>query len=135
MQSYDLMDIAGSALRAERLRMDVIAGNIANMNTTHAADGTVQPYLRKLVSFKTIMDEQNGIVKGIAVDSIINDVEALNTVYDPSHPDADNKGYVYYPNISIEEEMTDLITSKSAYQANITTIQTFKEMFSAGLEI
>jgi flagellar basal-body rod protein FlgC len=81
------------------------------------------------------MDEQTGIVQGVAADSIINDVEALNTVYDPSHPDADNKGYVYYPNISIEEEMTDLITSKSAYQANITTIQTFKEMFSAGLEI
>ena len=135
MRDYDLIDIAGSALRAERVRMDVIAGNIANMKTTHAADGTVQPYLRKLVSFKTVMDEQTGLVKGVGTDSIMNDVEALNIVYDPSHPDADEKGYVYYPNISIEEEMTDMISSKSAYQANITSIQTFKEMFSAGLEI
>lgn len=135
MQSYDLMDIAGSALKAERLRMDVIASNIANMNTTHAADGSVQPYLRKLVSFKTILDEKTGLSEGVSVDAIVNDTEALNVVYDPSHPDADAKGYVYYPNISIEDEMTDLISAKSAYQANITSIQTFKEMFRAGLEI
>jgi len=135
MQSYDLMDIAGSALKAERLRMDVIASNIANMNTTHSADGSVQPYLRKLVSFKTILDEKTGLSQGVSVDAIVNDTEALNVVYDPSHPDADAKGYVYYPNISIEDEMTDLISAKSAYQANITSIQTFKEMFSAGLEI
>jgi flagellar basal-body rod protein FlgC len=135
MYNYDTLDIAGSALRAERLRMDVIAGNIANMNTTHNADGIVQPYIRKLVSFKTVMDEQTGLIKGVEADGVINDVEALNVVYDPSHPDSDDKGYVYYPNISIEEEMTDMISAKAAYQANITSIQTFKEMFRAGLEL
>ncbi|MCH2226860.1 MAG: flagellar basal body rod protein FlgC [Candidatus Caenarcaniphilales bacterium] len=135
MYNYDTLDIAGSALRAERLRMDVIAGNIANMNTTHNADGMVQPYIRKLVSFKTIMDEQSGLIKGVAADGVMNDTEALNVVYDPSHPDADDQGYVYYPNISIEEEMTDMISAKAAYEANITTIRTYKEMFRAGLEL
>ena len=135
MYNYDTLDIAGSALQAERLRMDVIAGNIANMRTTHNADGMVQPYIRKLVSFKTIMDEQTGLIKGVEADSVMDDVEALNVVYDPSHPDSDDQGYVYFPNISIEEEMTDMISAKSAYQANITAIQTFKEMFKAGLEI
>ena len=73
MYNYDTLDIAGSALRAERLRMDVIAGNIANMNTTHNADGMVQPYIRKLVSFKTIMDEQSGLIKGVAAEGVMND--------------------------------------------------------------
>ncbi len=133
--SMDPLNIAGSALTSERLRMDVISANIANINTTRNYLGQVQPYQRKLAVFKTIFDEAQGKVQGVTVDRIQNDTAPMRYVYDPSHPDANGDGYVVYPNVSVEREMVDMATAKAAYEANITAIQTYKTMFDSALDI
>ncbi len=136
--SFDAMDIAGSALTAERLRMDVIASNIANINTTRNHLGQLEPYKRKLVVFKTILEQTeqgDQMVNGVTVDNITEDQAPMRVVYDPTHPDANSDGFVAYPNVSVETEMIDMISAKAAYQANITTIQTFKTMYGSALDI
>ncbi len=133
--SMDPLDIAGSALTSERLRMDVISSNIANINTTRNQLGQVQPYKRKIAVFKTVLDEAEGKVKGVTVDQIADDSAPMRYAYDPSHPDANAAGYVVYPNITVEREMVDMATSKAAYEANITAIQTYKTMFDSALDI
>lgn len=131
----DILNTAGSALSAERLRMDIISSNIANTNTTHDANGNYNPYRKKTVQFETILDQKTGLSSGITVNQIIEDKEDLRKVYDPSHPNSDELGYVEYPNVSVEREMVDLVTAKTAYEANIKAIQVFKTMFNSALEI
>ncbi len=131
----DILNTAGSALSAERLRMDVISSNIANTNTTYDVNGEYNPYKRKVVQFETILDQKTGLSKGITVKQITDDQEELRKVYDPSNPNADETGYVEYPNVSMEREMVDLVTAKTAYEANIKAIQVFKTMFNSALEI
>ncbi len=131
----DILNTAGSALSAERLRMDVISSNIANTNTTHDVNGDYNPYKRKIVQFETILDQKTGLSKGITVNQITEDQEDLRKIYEPSNPNADESGYVEYPNISMEREMVDLVTAKTAYEANIKAIQVFKTMFNSALEI
>ncbi len=133
--SMDPLNIAGSALTSERLRMDVISANIANMNTTRNYQGQIQPYQRKIAVFKTIFDEAQNQVGGVTVDHIMNDSSPMRYVYDPTHPDANGEGYVVFPNISVEREMVDMATSKAAYEANITAIKTYKTMFDSALDI
>lgn len=132
--SYDPIDIAGSALSSERLRMDIIASNIANINTTHNSSGEPQAYRRRMAVFKTVYDEvtSNG---SVTVENIIEDSAPLRRAYDPGHPDADADGYVAYPNIILSREMVDMVAAKTAYQANITSIQTYKSLYNAALEI
>ncbi len=131
----DPLNIAGSALTSERLRMDVISSNIANINTTRNHLGQIQPYKRQVAVFKTILDDTEGKVKGVTVDHIEDDTAPMRYAYEPGHPDANAAGYVVYPNISVEKEMVDMATSKAAYEANVTAIQTFKTMFDSALEI
>lgn len=131
----DPLQIAGSALTAERLRMDAISSNIANINTTRDHLGRLNPYKRKLVVFKTILDEAQNQKAGVTVDKIINDNAPMRYVFDPSHPDSNAEGYVVYPNVSIEREMVDMAAAKAAYEANITAIRTYKSMFGAALDI
>lgn len=131
----NIIDTSGSAISSERMRMDVIAANIANMNTTHDVNGTYNPYKRKIVQFETIMDGKTGLSKGIAVNKVVDDQADLRKIYDPGHPNADEQGYVEYPNVSIEREMVDMASSKATYEANIKAIQVFKTMFNAALEI
>jgi flagellar basal-body rod protein FlgC len=130
----DVLSIAGSALTAERLRMDVVAGNIANASTTRDHEGNIKPYRRSMVSFQTILDDKN-LINGVTVNDISEDSSPFKAIYDPQHPDANPDGYVYYPNVQVERELIDLVTAKSAYQANVTSIQTYKAMFNAALEI
>lgn len=130
----DVIDTAASALIAERLRMDTIASNLANINTTRDADGNVNPYKRKVVNFQSVLDEKSG-VKGVTVSKISEDSSELRAVYDPGHPDADDKGYVYFPNVSSEKEMVEMISAKASYEANTKAIQIFKSMFNSALEI
>jgi flagellar basal-body rod protein FlgC len=132
MSNYDALDIAASGINAQRLRMDTISSNIANISTTRDVDGNINPYTRRMVTFQTVL---NGQIGGVDVAGIVTDNSAMKMVYDPSHPDSNMDGYVTYPNISIEEEMTDMISAKAAYQANITSIQTFKEMFNSSLNM
>jgi flagellar basal-body rod protein FlgC len=137
---YTIFDISASALMAERRRMDLIANNIANAKTTRGVDG--KPYQRKYAIFKTILDEEGASLddpgynreKGVKVDRIVTDKSPFLTVYDPSHPDADDKGYVQYPNVNVIEEMVDLIAASRAYEANVAVIKTTKQITQRALE-
>ncbi|MBE3592682.1 MAG: flagellar basal body rod protein FlgC [Thermoanaerobacter sp.] len=144
MNLFSSMDISASGLTAERLRMDIIAQNIANVNTTRTVQGG--PYRRKLValkeiqpdSFESILDKVKGKYsgKGVEVVQIAEDDQTpLRKVYDPGHPDADQSGYVEYPNVNIVSEMVDMISATRAYEANVTAFNASKAMFQKSLEI
>jgi flagellar basal-body rod protein FlgC len=135
------MSISSSGLTAERLRMDTIASNIANATTTRGENG--QPYVRKIAVFQENLqkelDKTSGTYKtsfkGVKAVGIENDDSPLRRVYDPSHPDADMEGYVTMPNVNILNEMADMIASTRAYEANVSSINAQKSMFSKALEI
>jgi flagellar basal-body rod protein FlgC len=146
MGLFDAIDVTGSGLSAERLRMDVTSENLANAQTTKGADG--QPYRRKEVilqqaqagpSFGSVLQTAMGAgtsaVRGVQVAGIVQDASDLKRVYDPGHPDADKDGYVTMPNVNTVTEMTDLISSSRAYEADVTAMQTAKQMFSKTLDI
>jgi flagellar basal-body rod protein FlgC len=147
MGLFDAIDVSGSALSAERLRMDVTSENLANAQTTKGADG--QPYRRKEVvlhqagaggSFGSALTAAMGRsgasnVKGVQVAGIVEDGSALKRIYDPGHPDADKGGYVTLPNVNTVTEMTNLITSSRAYEANVTAMQTAKTLFVKTLDL
>jgi flagellar basal-body rod protein FlgC len=135
------MDISGSGLTAQRLRMDVIAENIANVDTTRTEDGT--PYTRKYVvleqrgSFADVLKnaaEDSGAA-GVRVTEIGNDQTPYELVYNPAHPDANEEGYVQMPNVDITQEMVDMISAYRSYEANITAFNAYKDMAVKALEI
>jgi flagellar basal-body rod protein FlgC len=141
MSLFGGLEISASALTAERLRMDVVAENLANAQTTRGADG--QPYRRKEVvlqersgsfgaSLSAAMNQRGG---GVEVAGITEDQTPLKRVYDPGHPDADDEGYVAMPNVDTVTEMVDLIGAQRAYEANVTAMQAAKQMFSRTLEL
>jgi flagellar basal-body rod protein FlgC len=143
MSLFGGLEISASALTAERLRMDVVAENLANAQTTRGADG--QPYRRKEVvlqeragsfgaSLSAAMDKNNGGA-GVEVAGIAEDQTPLKRVYDPGHPDADAEGYVSMPNVDTVTEMVDLIGAQRAYEANVTAMQAAKQMFARTLEL
>lgn len=142
MSFLDSLNIAGSALTAERLRMDIISQNIANQNTTRTENG--EPYRRKLVvleerglDFKTVMGRHAETVGqgGVRVESVIESDEPFIPVYDPDHPDANEEGYVMMPNVKSSEEMVDFMAASRAYEANITALNIVKAMAMQALEI
>lgn len=139
--------ISASALTANRLRMDVISSNVANAETTRASivDGKAVPYRRKLVvlepnqsSFASMLAQAQGKENtgdGVKVASIIEDNSEFKPVYNPSHPDADENGYVYMPNVDITKEMVDMISASRSYEANVTALNASKAMVMKALEI
>lgn len=145
MSIFDSFDINASGLTAQRYRMDIISENVANANTTRTEDGT--PYVRKVVTFeekngrKTFSHALNTSINnytgsGVKVSGVHEDtVTEMNRVYDPSHPDADEDGYVTYPNVNIITEMTNLIDATRAYEANATAFSATKSMALKGLEL
>ena len=143
MSLFDAIGTAASGLSAERLRMDVVAENLANAQTTKGADG--QPYRRKVVTLQqdggssfgaTLDGAMNGSRGGgVKVTAIQQDATPNRLVYDPGHPDADPRGYVSMPNVQPVTEMVDLITASRGYEANVTVMQTAKQMFSKTLEL
>jgi flagellar basal-body rod protein FlgC len=143
MGLFDAIGIAGSGLTAERVRMDVTAENLANADTTKAANG--QPYQRQEVILKQASSEDfDGALQqasaaqepdGVQVAQIVSDATPDQQVYDPGNPEANAQGYVKMPNISTVTEMTDLISESQAYQSDVTAMQTAKSMFSATLEV
>lgn len=162
MAFMDSMNISASALTATRLRMDVIAENMANSNTTRTASG--EPYRRKYVVFQERADtgrtcttrshftkeerdyymshfdehdhfsshftraKKNSVGEGVRVLEIGTDMSEFKYDYDPSHPDADENGYVRYPNVEVVQEMVDMMAAYRAYEANITALNTMKDM-------
>jgi len=137
MGLFDALDASGSALSAERLRMDVTAENLANAQSTRAANGT-GPYKRKEVVLEqagsTFADSLQA-ARGVRVAGIVEDSTPPRRVYDPGHPDADAQGYVTMPNVNTVTEMTDLIGASRAYEANVTAMQTAKSMFARTLDL
>lgn len=128
------IDIAASALISNRLKMDLVAGNLANIHTTRNAQGEAEPYKRKVANFQTILDAQN-YPAGVTVDTITDDDSEFKRVYDPGHPDANQEGYVFFPNIDTEKEMVEMMSAKGAYESSTKVIQAMKSMFNASLEI
>lgn len=142
MGMFGAIDAAASGLTAERLRMDVISNNIANVNTTRTAEGGA--YRRQVVvfeprakesSFAQILSKQVDTGNGVRVVGINKDSSPTHQVYDPAHPDANKDGYVEMPNVNIVTEMVDMITATRAYEANVTTINAAKSMALKALEI
>ncbi len=144
MGLFQSFNINASGMTAERFRTDVIAENIANVKTTRAEDG--EPYRRKIVTFGTkqvtpfsnvlARTRQAYLGNGVKVVSVTEDMEEdFIKTYDPSHPDADENGYVSYPNVNIVTEMTNLIDASRAYEANATAFEASKAIAQAGLQI
>ncbi len=146
---FSALETSASGLTAERLRMDVIANNIANANTTRTADGG--PYRRQMVilesrpSFAAMLrqsksggepaDVRDQVGRGVRVARIVQDPRPFKLKYDPTHPDADENGYVRLPNVDTVTEMVDLIAASRAYEANVTALNAFKSMVTSALQI
>jgi flagellar basal-body rod protein FlgC len=147
MGLFDAIGIAGSGLTAERIRMDVTAENLANADTTKAANG--KPYERQEVDLAQVgasdfggalssaisdSDSNSGTpAGGVEVTGIVSDTTPDQQVYDPGSPEADAQGYVKMPNVSTVTEMTDLISESQSYQSDVTAMQTAKSMFTSTL--
>src|SRR5437763_12185859 len=136
MGLFSSMRISGSALTAQRLRMDVISGNIANADTTRV-NGQRQPYQRQQVVFAPLLNAANQAAgQGVQVSQIVTDQTAARQVYDPSHPDADpNTGMVAYPNVDTTTEMTDMLSANRAYEANVTVLNSIKQMAQRSIDL
>ena len=132
MNTFGAMRISASGMSAERLRMDTISSNLANATTTRTEDGG--PYIRKIAVFKEAYDKAKN-PNGVTAIEIRDDESELRKVYDPAHPDADETGYVTYPNVNVLNEMADMIVSTRAYEANVDTLTANKNMFTKALEI
>jgi flagellar basal-body rod protein FlgC len=146
MGLFNAFSISASGLTAERLRMDVISNNIANVNTTRTEEGG--PYQRQRVIFEPRGEKMQFLFpaifnknkmlnqfEGVRVTSITNDPTPPKLVYDPGHPDANKEGYVAMPNVSIVKEMVDMISATRAYEANVTAINSAKQMAARALDI
>jgi flagellar basal-body rod protein FlgC len=144
MDFLSSLNISGSGLTAQKLRMDVISQNIANAGVTKTESGT--PYRRKMVVLRSMDDEsgsfQDALKKasgsqtgGVQVESIVEDQSPLVPVYNPSHPDANEEGYVMMPNVNTAQEMIDMLGASRAYEANVTVFNATKTMALKALEI
>lgn len=144
MDFFSSMEISSSALTAERTRMNLISSNIANANSTRTPEGG--PYKRKDAVFASSSSPEGSFRSalqkasqkspvGVEVVQIVEDQNPPRLQYDPSHPDADQQGYVAMPNVNVVEEMADMIVATRAYEANVTAVQAAKSMALKTLEI
>lgn len=143
MSVFSAMNISATGMTAQRTRLDVISQNIANVNTTRDADGNT--YMRKSVIFQektyvsfndALINATGNVGKGVKISKIFEDNETEGRlVYDPSHPDADEKGYVLYPNVNTVTEMTNMIDASRAYEANVTAFSASKSMELKAIEL
>ncbi|HIJ60032.1 MAG TPA: flagellar basal body rod protein FlgC [Nitrospirae bacterium] len=125
------LKVSASALEAQKIRINVIASNIANASSTRTPEGG--PYRKRDVVFESYMFDKNST--GVNVSKIIEDKRPFRTVYDPSHPDANESGYVNYPNVNNIEEMVNLMSASRAYESNLTIITTYKDSFTRTLDL
>lgn len=149
MSMFDGMNISASALTTQRLRMDVVSSNMANADSTRGrlVDGEWEPYRRKMVTLEPnqsggflnylhkAMGTNEEIGQGVKVGNIIEDQTPFRQVYQPDHPDANDEGYVEFPNVDPLKEMVDLMSTTRSYEANVTTLEAQKNMLLKALEI
>ena len=154
MNIFRIFNVAGAGMSAQRTRMSVVAGNLANAETTRTPEGG--PYRRRNVFFRSLplredfpslLQAHSSMPLHLARENSQTDVNAVEVVkvsasaraprkvYDPQHPDADNEGYVPYPDINTMEEMTDLLSATRTYEANLTTFNTTKALVRKLLEM
>lgn len=151
MSFLSTMNIIGSGITAQHLRLDVISQNVTNINTTRTEDGG--PYRRKVVvfqaqngardAFRVAMDRARGMVSnagfetsgGVRVVEIADDPSDFKLKYDPTDPDANGEGYVELPNVDLVKEITDAMAASQAYSADVTAFNVLKGVISSGLEI
>lgn len=143
MDLFQCIDIAASGMTAQRTRLNVISMNLANANTTRTKDGT--PYRRKTSVFETVPVDnsfesqfQNSLERrlyGVKVSEIIPVQGDFKKMYDPSHPDSDEYGYVYLPNVNLVQEMVQMLNANRSYEANASAIKAAKEMALKALDI
>ena len=131
---FGVLDISASALTAQRTRLNVIAANMANQNTTHDADGNYAPFRRRIAILAT-GDPTTGSSQGVPVQEIQMDPAPFRKAYEPGNPDADSEGYVNYPNIDPAMEMINALEASRAYEANITVAEATKGMLNAALQL
>ncbi|MBI1911765.1 MAG: flagellar basal body rod protein FlgC [Deltaproteobacteria bacterium] len=139
---FDIFSVSASGMEAQRLRMNVVASNLANVETTRTADGGA--YRRKDIVFESqnangfdsmLKTSLNNYNIGVKVTGIIDDQRPLKYSYEPTHPDADAKGYVAYPNVNVAEEMVNMIAASRSYEANVTAFKSTRDMALKALEI
>ncbi|MBW2436456.1 MAG: flagellar basal body rod protein FlgC [Desulfobacterales bacterium] len=143
MDFFDALHISASGLSAQRLRMNLISANLANISTTRTKEGG--PYRRKdpvfaaqapQTSFRDMLrNRQKEFLKEVSVVGIVEDTREPIKKYDPTHPDADDNGYLAMPNINLMEEMVNMISATRSYEAGVTAIQSAKDMALKALEI
>lgn len=137
----EIFDVSVSAMRAHRWRLDIISSNLANAETTRTPEGG--PYRRKDVVFQTYLplsprevpSPRDAVLQGVRVAAVIEDPRPFRVVYNPSHPDADDRGYVTLPNVDPLEEMINLIAAARSYEANLEVFNATKAMLLKALEI
>lgn len=150
MSIFNAFNASASALTAQRLRMDVVSANIANADTTRARineNGEYEPYRRKMVvmtpnqknTFKNVLNrtmyEGSSKATGVRVARIVDDETPFKLEYNPTHPDANDMGYVQLPNVDPLKEMVDLMSATRSYEANVTALNATKSMLLKALEI
>ncbi len=126
-------DISGSALSAQRVRLNTIASNIANINVTRGVDGKTGPYRRQFPVFEAQRTEDGGA--GVRVSKVEDDPSDFKLKYEPGHPDADKRGFVAYPNVDLSVEYVNMLEATRAYEANASAIETTKSMMNATLRL
>ncbi|WP_208558996.1 flagellar basal body rod protein FlgC [Marinilactibacillus kalidii] len=142
MSIFDGMRINASGLTLERFKLDTISTNIANVNTTRTENGE-GPYIKQQVAFEESFRRQtsgfNGETRtnsaGVRVTGINADEENVKIVFEPEHPDADENGYVAYPNVDMADEMVEMMTAMRTYDANVTAMNNNKDLLKRALEI
>ena len=134
---FETLDISASALQAQRVRMDTVAANIANLNTTRNAKGQPVPYRRRFAVFAegTGKKSLDGPKPGVHVRKIEQDQAPFQKRFQPGHPDADKDGMVLYPNIDLSVEFVNALEASRAYEANVTTMEVTKSMMNATLRL
>lgn len=131
---FDALDISSSALTAQWTRLDTIAGNVANINTTRNTQGQPVPYRRRFAVFAP-GQETDPRQPGVHVQKIGQDSSPFRKVHEPSHPDADKQGYVSYPNVDLAVEYVNALEASRAYEANVTVMEVTKSMINASLRL
>lgn len=131
MSLFNIFNVAGSAMSAQGQRLNVVASNIANADS--ATSSTGQTYRAKQVVFSAVMAGQQA--SGVKVAQIVEDQSPLKMVHNPSHPQADEKGYVAMPNVNVVEEMVNMISASRSYQTNVETMNAAKTMLMKTLTL
>lgn len=133
MDIFKSLDISASGMLAQKRRMNTIASNLANINTTRTPEGG--PYKRRDVVFESVLIDEENSLEGVRVKDVVEDDSPPRVVYDPGHPDADEKGFVKLPRIDLIEEMVNMMLSTRAYEANVNAFNITRSLYQKALEL